>query len=401
MQSMPHGQPGFQTRSIHGQEPPDPSGALPAPIYMTSTYAFDTLSEAAAVLAGESDRYIYGRQHNPTQTILENRLAALEGAQAAVATACGMGAISSALLSLLAAGDEIVVHHTMYTNAMMLLDEGLPRLGIKVVKANLLDPEALERAVTRHTKLVYFESLVNPSVDVLDIAALSTIAHQAGARVMVDATFVSPALQRPLEHGADIVIHSLTKYINGHGDLLGGAVLGDSATIGRIRDIGLKYMTGSTLSPINCFLVLRGLKTLSLRMSQHGRSALRIAQMLQAHPAVRLVRYPFLQEDPGHAVAVKQMKHGSGMLSFELKTGAQGAHRMIDRLKLIKCAVSLGDIESLITQPGALLAGRQKVEPKARLNPGVSMDLIRLSVGLEDVEDLLADLEEALRHTGQ
>jgi len=214
--------------------------------------------------------------------------------------------------------------------------------------------------------------------------------------VVVDSTFASPALQRPLDHGADLVVHSLTKYINGHGDLLGGVVLGDAATVHKIRKAGLRYLTGATLSPMLCFLVLRGLKTLTLRMRQHGESALKIAQMLAAHPAVEVVRYPFLTDNAGHAIAQRQMKHGSGMLSFDLKSGEQGAIRMIDRLRLISRAISLGDTETLITHPGALIRANQQVEPGARLSEGVTMKLVRLSVGLEDVDDLIADLKQAL-----
>jgi methionine-gamma-lyase len=285
----------------------------------------------------------------------------------------------------------------MYATARALVNEGLPRLGIQVTDVDLSKPELLRHALTDKTKLVYFETPVNPTSELLDIRAISDITHtRQGVRVMVDSTFASPALQRPLEHGADLVVHSLTKYINGHGDLLGGAVLGDLATLKFIRTIGLKYMTGSTLSPMLCFLVLRGLKTLTLRMRQHGESALRIAQMLEAHPAVRVVRYPFLQSSPDAALAQKQMAHGSGMMSFELHAGMAGAVAMIDRLQLISRAISLGDAESLITHPGSLLKARQKLYPAEAPQTGVNMDLIRLSVGLEDPEDLIADLKQAL-----
>lgn len=265
-----------------------------------------------------------------------------------------------------------------------------------MTKVDLSSPPELAAAITAKTKLVYFETPINPTGEVLDIEAISKIAKAAGVRVVVDSTFASPALQRPLAHGADLVVHSLTKYINGHGDLLGGIVVGDLPTMSRVRSVGLKYMTGASLSPMLCFLVLRGLKTLKLRMRQHGENALAIARMLAAHPAVEVVRYPFLEDSPGHEIARRQMLHGSGMLSFDLKTGYDGAIRMIDRLRLISRAISLGDTESLITSPGALMRARQKIAPTARLSEGVTMDLIRLSVGLEDVEDLIADLRQAL-----
>ncbi|MGJ7542386.1 trans-sulfuration enzyme family protein [Variovorax sp. LT1R16] len=393
---------GFQTRALHhGHDESDPYGAVSPPVYLTSTFAFENTADAAAVFSGESDRYVYGRQHNPTQNLLEIRLAGLEGAEAALATGSGMGAISSALLTLLSAGDELIVHHTMYSTATSLIDEGLPRFGIKVTKIDLTDPENLRAALSDSTKVVYFETPVNPTAQLLNIRGLADVAHQRpGIRVMVDSTFGSPALQRPLAHGADLVVHSMTKYINGHGDLLAGVVLGDLATIKRIRSQGLKYLTGATLSPLLCFLVLRGLKTLSLRMRQHSESALKVASMLASHPAVKLVRYGFLPGSPDLQLAQEQMSAGGGMLSFELHSGLEGAIQMIDRLQLVSRAISLGDTETLITHPGTLIRARQNVEPAAQLSKGVTMDLIRLSVGLEDVDDIIADLTRALDSLG-
>lgn len=387
----------FQTRSIHTPlHRKDQHGALGDPIYMTATYVFDAIEDAAAVMSEESDSYIYGRHQNPTQGTLELKLADLEGAEAAATTASGIAAISTTLLSLLAAGDEIVIHHTLYTNAMLFFDNALPRLGIKVTKVDLSDAALLRNALNDRTRLVYFESVINPTCEVLDIAAISKIAHDGGALVMVDSTFVSPALQRPLQHGADIVIHSLTKYINGHGDLLGGVILGKTDLIDRIRDFGLKCITGATLSPHSCFLVLRGVKTLSLRMRQHSTSALAIARVLESHVAVKTVKYPFLESNPQRGIAEAQMLQGGGMLSFELHAGFDGASKLIANLRLIKCAVSLGDAVSLITHPAALFCGRQRISPEARMSPGISTGLIRLSIGLEDVEDLIADLTDGL-----
>jgi methionine-gamma-lyase len=388
---------GFQTRSIHeGYDPLLERGSVSPPIYMTSTFAFPNVAAADAVVADEAEGFLYGREHNPTQQLLEQRVASLEGAEAAVVASSGMAAISSLFLSTLSPGDEIIVHRTLYNNTTALTGEGLPRFGIKVVQADLSEPSNLTAAVTDKTRYVYFETPINPTGEVLDIAAIAALAHQAGLRVIVDSTFASPALQRPLEHGADIVVHSLTKYINGHGDLLGGIVLGDAATMHKVRGLGLRYLTGATLSPMACFLVLRGLKTLKVRMRAHSENALAVAQMLEAHPAVRLVRYPFLESSPGYAIARKQMTGGSGMMSFELHDGYDGAVRMMDRLKLIARAVSLGDVESLIMHPGGLLQARRKVYPEAKLGVGVTMDLMRLSIGLEDSEDLIEDLRQAL-----
>ena len=388
---------GFQTRAIHhGYDPLGERGSVAPPIYMTSTFAFPNVAAAEAVIAEESDDFLYGREHNPTQDLLERRIADLEGAEAGVVTGSGMAAISSLFLSVLGHGDEIVVHHTLYSNTTALIDEGLTRFGFKPVRVDLSDPANLRRALTPRTRFVYFETPINPTGEVLDIRALSDVAREAGVKVVVDSTFASPALQRPLEHGADIVIHSLTKYINGHGDLLGGVVVGDAATMQKVRGLGLRYLTGATLSPMACFLVLRGLKTLQVRMRQHGENALAVARMLDEHPAVRIVRYPFLPSYPGHAIARRQMANGSGMMSFELTSGYDGAVRMMDRLKLIARAVSLGDVESLIMHPGGLVMARRRVFPETEVGTGVTMDLMRLSVGLEDADDLIDDLRQAL-----
>ena len=388
---------GFQTRAIHsGYEPLEDRGAVTPPIYMTSTFAFPDVAAANAVIADEAPGFLYGREHNPTQDLLERRIADLEGAEAAVVTASGMAAIASFFLSLMEAGDEIIVHETLYSNTKALTEEGLPRFGVKLVSVDLSEPDALKQAITSKSRFVYFETPINPTGEVLDIGALSAIAHAAGLTVIVDSTFASPAVQRPLEHGADFVIHSLTKYINGHGDLLGGVVVGDAATIHAVRNRGLRYLTGATLSPMACFLVLRGLKTLHVRMRQHGENALAVAEMLAAHPAVRVVRYPFLPTYPHYAVARRQMSSGGGMMSFDLKSGYDGAVRMMDRLKLIARAVSLGDVESLIMHPGGLAQARQRGHTGAETAAGVTMDLMRLSVGLEDARDLIEDLQQAL-----
>lgn len=389
--------PGFQTRAIHhGYDPAHYHGSVAPPVFMTSTYAFADVAESEAVMAEERPGFVYGRERNPTQALLEARLADLEGAEAAVVFASGMAAVGSLYLSLLSQGDELVIHPTVYSNTVALTGEALPRFGIKVVKVDMRDRDALAAAITPRTKLVYFETPINPTAEVLDIAAVSKVAHAKGVPVAVDSTFASPAVQRPIEHGADLVVHSLTKYINGHGDLLGGAVIGKADTIARIRGHGLRYITGATLSPMSCFLVMRGLKTLKLRMQHHAQNALSIAEMLASHPAVARVRYPFLAGSPGYEAARRQMTSGSAMLSLELKSGFDGAIRFMDRLELIQRAVSLGDVDTLIMHPGSLLMARRKVYPEARLADGVGMDLMRLSVGLEDVEDLIEDLREAL-----
>ena len=288
------------------------------------------------------------------------------------------------------------MHRTLYSNTLALTETGLPRFGIKVIPIDLADPTNLDAAITPRTKLVYFETPVNPLSAVLDIEAIAARAHAAGIMVAVDSTFASPALQRPIEHGADLVIHSLTKYISGHGDALGGAVLGPAETINRMHSHGLRYLTGATMSPMTAALILRGLKTLPLRMERHGSSALAIASMLEAHPAVRWVSYPQLATHSGHAIARKQMSAESGMLAFGLHAGFEGARRLMDRLSLFSRAVSLGDAESLLMHPASLNRARKTVRPEAHLAEGVGDDLVRLSVGLEDVNDLLDDLSKGL-----
>ncbi len=389
--------PGFATRAIHhGFDRTKAEAALVPPIYMTSTYAFETAAESEAIAAGEIRRPLYGREENPTQSILETRLAELEGAQSCCVFASGMGAVGSLLLSLLSQGDELVVHHTVYSNTFALTQDALPRFGIKVIPVDMADPANLDPVLSPRTKLVYFETPVNPTAEALDIAALAARARTAGAMVVVDSTFASPAVQRPLEHGAHLVLHALTKYINGHGDLLGGAILGDFDTVEKVRRHGLRYITGATMSPMSAYLVMRGLKTLELRMHRHALSAQRIAEMLAAHPEIAKIRYPYLPRDPGYAAAKRQMSNGSGMLSFSLVSGNDGADRFMDRLRLILRAVSLGDAESLIMRPGALLRGTLKVDPAARMAWAVDDAMMRLSVGLEDPDDLLDDLTQAL-----
>lgn len=394
-QERPNRNLGFSTRAIHhAYDPLEHQGAVAPPVYFTSTYTFATVEETEAAAA--QGGLLYAREHNPTTELLEARLANLEGAEAGVVVATGMAAVGTLILSLLSQGDEIVVHETLYSNTRALTQGGLPRFGIKVVPIDLADPSRLAGALTPRTRIVYFETPVNPTAQVLDIAAIAAAAHQAGAMVVVDSTFASPAVQRPLELGADLVLHSLTKYINGHGDVLGGAVLGRKDLIAKIHDDGVRYLTGATISPLAASLVMRGLKTLSLRMAKHAVSAFKVAEFLEAHPAVAWVSYPYLRSGASHALARRQMSSGSGMLSFGLERGFEGAQALLGHLELITCAVSLGDTETLISHPATLNRARWKIRPEATLAPGVGEDLIRLSVGLEDEADIIDDLQRAL-----
>lgn len=394
-QDRPNRSPGFSTRAIHhAYDAREHQGAVAPPVYFTSTYTYGTIEETEAAAA--QGGLLYAREHNPTTELLEARLANLEDAEAGVVVATGMAAIGTMLLSLLSQGDEIAVHKTLYSNTRSLMKGGVPRFGIKVIAVDFGNPLELARALTSRTRIVYFETPVNPTAEILDIAAIAAAAHHVGALVVVDSTWASPAVQRPLELGADLVVHSLTKYINGHGDVLGGAVLGRKDLIGRIRDDGVRYLTGATISPMAASLVMRGLKTLSLRMERHAASAFKVAALLETHPAVAWVSYPYLKSGASYSIARRQMTNGSGMLSFGLKRGFEGARSLLGHLELITCAVSLGDAESLITHPASLNRARKEIRPDATLAPGVGEDLIRLSVGLEDDADLVDDLQQAL-----
>jgi methionine-gamma-lyase len=386
---------GFATRAIHqGYDPAGAQGALTPPIYMTSTYTFASAEEGAAIFRGDQDGYVYGRTKNPTQALLEDRLADLEGAGSGLVLASGMAAISATAWSLLSAGDRLVVDRILYGNSFTLFTRGLTRFGIAVELADFTRPDEVEQALRQPAKAVFFETPANPNLRVIDIAAIAALARAAGALTIVDNTFATPVLQRPLEHGADLVVHSATKFLGGHGDLLAGAVLGRPETIKQIRLHGLRYLTGATLSPLAAFLILRGLKTLELRVDRHCRSALAVARLLEAHPAVASVSYPGLESFPQRAVAQKQMAAGGGLVAFELAGGMAAGLRMMNALRLVQRAVSLGDAESLIQHPASMT--HAAYSPQERALHGISDGLVRMSVGLETTEDILADLGQAL-----
>ncbi|TKD14543.1 aminotransferase class I/II-fold pyridoxal phosphate-dependent enzyme [Rhodobacter capsulatus] len=388
-------QPGFATRAIHhGYDPATAQGALTPPIYMTSTYAFGSTEEGAALFRGEREGYIYGRTKNPTQALLETRLADLEGAEAGLALASGMAAISATLQTLCQAGDRIVADRILYGNTFALLSKGLSRFGITTEFVDFTDAAAVETALSTPAKLVYFETPANPNLRVIDIARISTLARTAGALTVVDNTFATPVLQRPIALGADLVVHSATKYLGGHGDLLAGVVVGPAALVAEIRGHGLRFLTGATISPLTAFLILRGLKTLELRLGQHVRSATAVAQLLQDHPAVARLYYPGLPSHPQHAVAARQMSGGGGLVAFELKGGFEAGVGFMDRVQLAHRAVSLGDAETLVQHPASMTHAAYGAEERAR--HGIPDGLVRLSIGLETTDDILDDIVAAL-----
>ncbi len=386
---------GFSTRAIHhGYDAAAHQGSLNPPVYLTSTFTFDTAEAGGAMFAGEQEGHFYSRISNPTLDQLEQRIANLEGAEAGLATASGMGAISSVFWTLVAAGDEVIIDKTLYGCTFAFLTHGLTKFGVTVLPVDLTNPENLSNAITDRTKVVYFETPANPNNRLVDIAAISQIARAKGAKVVVDNTYATPVLTRPLEHGADIVLHSATKYLGGHGDLVAGLIAGSAEDMQQVRLIGLKDMTGAVMSPLTAMLILRGLKTLELRVERHCQTAMCVAEALEAHPAVARVHYPGLSSFPQRDLAKRQMSSFGGMIPFEVVGGKAGGIAMMNRLNLIQRAVSLGDAESLIQHPASMT--HSTYTPEERAEHGIAEGLARLSVGLETADDLIDDLMTAL-----
>lgn len=390
---------GFSTRAIHhGYEPMDHQGALTPPLHLTSTFAFETAEAGGEVFAGEREAFVYSRVGNPTLDLLEKRIADLEGAEAGLGFASGMGAITAVLWSFLSPGDEVITDETLYGCTFAYLQHGLKKFGIRITHVDLTDPAKLAAAISPATRIVYFETPANPNMRLVDIAAVSAIARAAGARTVVDNTYATPVLTRPAGLGADIVVHSATKYLGGHGDLVAGLAAGSAGDMAEVRMFGLKDMTGAVMAPFNAMLILRGLKTLKLRMDRHCASARTVAEVLEGHGAVAQVHYPGLASFPQRELAARQMAGCGGMIAFELKGGHAAGVAMMNRLGMVRRAVSLGDAESLIQHPASMT--HSTYTPEERAAHGISEGLIRLSVGLEDVEDILADLEQALAQAG-
>ncbi|MEM7005845.1 MAG: methionine gamma-lyase [Pseudomonadota bacterium] len=384
------------TRAIHhGYDPSEAEGALTPPLHLTSTFAFETVEAGGAMFAGETSGHVYSRISNPTTDLLERRMAALEGGEAAVSTASGMGAITSVLWSFLKAGDELITDKTLYGCTFAFMRDGLTRFGVSVRHVDLTDPAKLEAAISNKTRIVYFETPANPNMRLVDIAAISAIAKHHGAKTIVDNTYATPVQTRPLTLGADIVVHSATKFLGGHGDLIAGIAVGSAEDMSTVRLVGVKDMTGAVMAPFNAMLILRGLKTLELRVERHATNAMKVARMLEAHPAVSVVHYPGLKSFSQHALAKRQMSGFGGMIAFELKGGYAAGINMVNRLQLIRRAVSLGDAETLIQHPASMTHSTYTEEERAA--HGIGEGLLRLSVGLEAVQDILEDLTLALQ----
>ena len=388
---------GFSTRAIHhGYNPLENNGALIAPIYLTSTFAFPTAEYGAGCFAGEEHGHFYTRISNPTLALLESRMAALESGEAAVAFSSGMGAIAATFWTLLRPADEIIVSRTLYGCTFALLHHGIGEFGIKVLHVDMSNLADVEAAITPATRMIYFETPANPNMQLVDIAAISAIAHKHdNITVVIDNTYCTPYLQRPLEMGADVVLHSATKYLSGHSDITAGVVVARQTVADKIRLQGLKDLTGAVLSPQDAYLLMRGLKTLALRMDRHCSSALAIAQFLEDHPAVESVTYPGLPSFPQYALATRQMKMPGGMIAFELKGGLEAGRRFMNALSLFSRAVSLGGAESLAQHPASMTHSTYTREERALHD--ISEGLVRLAVGLEDLDDVLADITQALK----
>ncbi len=372
------------------------AGSLCAPIYQTSTFAFSTVEQGGARFAGQEGGYIYTRLGNPSLAAVEAKLASLEGGVAAMAAASGMGAISSALWSAVVGGDEIVADETLYGCTYAQLNHGMSKFGVKVTLTDLSDIENLKKNLTDKTKVVYFETPCNPTLKLLDIELIAKTAHafNPDIRVIVDNTFCTPYLQQPLRWGADVVVHSATKYLNGHGDVIAGMVVGKEDFITQCRMFGLKDMTGAVMSPFDAFLIARGLKTLDIRMERHCANARKVAEFFVNHPAVAKVYYPGLDSFPGHEIAEKQMRLPGGMIAIELKADKATTAAALNKLQLCTIAVSLGDAETLVEHPATMTHSTYTAEELAAA--GISEGLVRVSVGLEDPEDIIDDFRSVL-----
>jgi methionine-gamma-lyase len=384
----------FATLAVHAGERPCPlTGALDTPIYQSTTFVSANADEMAAVYGEEKPGYMYTRYGNPTIRALEEKVAALECGEDALAFSSGMAAISSAILGYVKAGDHVVAARSLYGAAYNFLNRKLPRLGVSAAFVASSRAEDFSKALRPNTRLIYFESPSNPVLDIVDIAALAELGRAHGIPTMIDSTFASPALQQPLRLGATVVVHSATKYLCGHGDAMGGVVAGPADYIAELRREIIRDF-GGVISPFNAWLILRGIRTLHLRMPAQCSNAQRIAEFLAQHPKVERVNYPGLAGHPGHEIAKKQMNGFGAMVSFEAKGGYQGGKKVMDGVKIFARAASLGDTRSLIVHSAS--TSHRAVPRDQRLAVGVTDGLVRLSVGVEAADDLVRDLAQAL-----
>ncbi len=383
---------GMDTLAIRAGHRRTSEGEHSEPIFATSSYVFTDAAEAAARFSGEQPGNVYSRYTNPTVRTFEERIAALEGAERAVATSSGMSAILSLCMALLKAGDHVVCSRDVFGTTVNLFSKQLSKFGIRTTFVSLSDMAAWERAITPETRLLFIETPSNPLSDAVDIRALADLAHDHGAWLAVDNCFCTPALQRPLDFGADFIIHSATKYLDGQGRCLGGVVLGSDELMTEV--VTFLRTAGTTMSPFNAWVFLKGLETLRLRMEAHSANAQALAEWLQQQPAVTRVYYGGLPDHPGHALAAKQQRAFGGVLAFSVKGGRREAWQVIDNTRLLSITANLGDVKTTIVHPATTTHGR--LSDEERELAGIGQNLIRVAVGLEDIEDIKADLARGL-----
>jgi len=384
---------GFNSKLIHSGGVEDALGSAVTPIYQTSTFRFKSADHGARCFSGEEDGYIYTRLGNPTIDDLENTLAELENGYGAVVTSSGMAAVNNVYLALLGSGDHMVSHNSVYGPSRSIMEKLYPKLGVESTYVDCTNLENFKKAIQPNTKLLYLETPANPTIGITDIAAAAEIAHKHNILVCVDNTFCSPYIQKPLDLGADIVLHSMTKFINGHADIVGGAVISKTKTLHDQMSYVMKNV-GFNMDPHQSWLTRRGLKTLAIRIERAQENARKVADFLEAHPKIEWVLYPGLKSHPQYELAKKQMSGPGSMLSFEVKGGLEAGKKVMDHVHLALLAVSLGGIETLIQHPASMTHSKLSKEEKD--DAGISDGLVRLSVGIEDVEDIIADLEQAL-----
>jgi len=396
---------GKSTEAIHaGEEKPISSEGnhtgktgipLLPPIYQNSTFQFNNAEECASAFIDEDTGYVYTRWGNPTQEVLEKKLAALEGGEAALTTASGMGAISSALLTALSDGGHVVAMETLYSATFNILNEELPRMGIETTFVDATDLNLVENAIRPDTKVIYLESPTNPLLKLVDLAACAKIAGKHNITTIIDNTFATPCSQQPISLGIDVVLHSITKYLSGNGAVVAGAIVGKKDFIVRAKQRALRNF-GAVISPFNAWLTLLGIPTLPLRFSRHCENASKIATYIESHPAIDWVRYPGLASHPQHELAKRQMKGFGGMITVELKGGRVAGEELVNKLQLCSLAVSLGDVRTLVCHPASTT--HSHVPSEVRQRTGITDGLVRLSIGLEDAEDIIADLDQGLKN---
>jgi methionine-gamma-lyase len=382
----------FNTKAIHyGAIHDKQFGAHVSPLYQTSTFVFEDCAQGGDRFAGRDNGYKYTRLGNPNTREVANRLAALDETDAGLYTSTGMSAVSTALLGLMQAGDHFIAADCLYGGTVAVINKVITKYGIDMDYVKINDEASFQRAFKPNTKVVYIETPANPTMELIDIEAVAAVAHAHGALLVVDNTFMTPYLQKPIKLGADVVVYSVTKYINGHGDVVGGIITGKQSYIDQINNPHLLNL-GGTGSPFDAWLVARGLKTLGLRMEKHCENALAVAKYLETHPKVAKVYFPGLETFPQYALAKRQMANFGGMIAFELKGGYAAGEKLLNNLELISLAVSLGGVDSLIQHPASMT--HAAVPPEERLSAGITDGLVRISVGIEDLEDIIADLDK-------